>query len=478
MSQSDHPNATITEAYLRRHSRRSTVKGAVAGVGATLLGTGSVQSLAAQSATPEASPVASPVVAESPLQTTTPSVFKTDSFEFLFLLTLGATYERGADIGECFATAAKVKDGDFDSWFAAWTETADRIQGIAEASDAAGHRISAREAFLRASNYYWAATFFSDSTSDPSQLVPTWQKHRAAWDAFVARLDVPAETIEIPYEDTTLPGYAFTVDLSGTPRPWIIMNNGSDGTMADMWSQGAAAALRRGYNVLMFDGPGQGESLYLHNLYFRHDWEAVITPVVDYLLTRPDVDPDRIALQGVSQGGYWVPRSVAFEHRIAAAIADPGVMNVIKSWTASIPDEAIEELFSAEGEELDAIKREFDQGVEEGKKQSVAFRFNIEFRMRPYGTTSFAETLLMLRDYSLDGIAENITCPIVITYPEGEEFWPEQSQVLYDAIQSPKELVLFTAAEGADLHCEPKALGLRSQRIFDWLDATLGVTQG
>ena len=63
---------------------------------------------------------------------------------------------------------------------------------------------------------------------------------------------------------------------------------------------------------------------------FRHDWEHVITPVVDFLVGRPDVDPQQIALYGISQAGYWVPRALAFEHRIAAAIADPGVYDVFE----------------------------------------------------------------------------------------------------------------------------------------------------
>jgi len=64
---------------------------------------------------------------------------------------------------------------------------------------------------------------------------------------------------------------------------------------------------------------------------------------------------------------------------------------------------------------------------------------------------------------------------MLIADPEGEQFWPGQSQELYDLLPGPKTLVPFTAAEGADLHVEPKALGLRSERFFDWLDETLGV---
>jgi hypothetical protein len=85
------------------------------------------------------------------------------------------------------------------------------------------------------------------------------------------------------------------------------LNNGSDGPVTDMVKYGAAAAVERGWNALTFDGPGQNAALHRQKLYFRPDWEAVITPVVDWLTTRTDVDADAIVLHGVSQAGYWVP---------------------------------------------------------------------------------------------------------------------------------------------------------------------------
>lgn len=231
--------------------------------------------------------------------------------------------------------------------------------------------------------------------------MPIWEAHRASADAFFARLTPAAEPVKIPYEGTTLPGYALTVDTSGKPRPWLIMNNGSDGTVTDMWVQGAAEALRRGYNVLIFGGPGQGAALYRQKLYFRPDWEKVITPVVDWLLTRPDVDAKRISLLGISQGGYWVPRAVAFEHRIAAAIVDPGVYNVATAFTSSVPPQALQALNTAQGAALDQLKKEFDQGVEQAMQQSPVARYTLTSRMGPYGTTSFAELLLKVQAYTL-----------------------------------------------------------------------------
>ena len=393
--------------------------------------------------------------------------FKDDDFEFMMLMALGATYYKGADVGECLSTAASIEDSDYEGWYRAWRATADRVRGFAQQSAAKGHQASAKDAFLRASTYYNTAAFFLDGTSDSSRLLPTWKAHRECFDEAASRFDPPFEKVEIPYEGTTLPGYLFKVDDSERTRPLLILNNGSDGTVTDMYLVGGAAALERGYNALTFDGPGQGAALFLQGLYFRPDWEKVVTPVVDFALRLPEVDPERIAIQGVSQAGYWVPRAVAFEHRIAAAVADPGVCDVSTSWFSHLP-QGMQELLER------GQKEEFDRYIEEGMQTSEALRYTVRFRMRPYGTDSPYEAYKMVRQYNLDGVAEKIRCPMLVTDPDNEQFWPGQSRRLYKALTCPKQLVSFTAAEGADYHCEPKALGLRNQRIFDWLDETLG----
>jgi hypothetical protein len=450
-------------------SRRTALTGL--GVsGLALLASGSVSKASSLQATPVASPVAQ-------AYSTVPTIFRNETFNFEFLLKLGATFEQAADIGECFAVASRITDGDYASWCNAWVEMGDRLKAIGEASDAIGARVSAREAYLRASSYYASATWLSLGTDTPDQLVANWELHRNCLDAFFARLDVPAEMVEIPYEDTTLPGYALRVDDSGAVRPWIILNNGSDGSDTDMWTMGAAGALRRGYNVLIFDGPGQNAALFRQKLYFRPDWEAVITPVVDYLLTRSDVDAERIALSGVSQAGYWVPRAVAFEHRIAAAVADPGVFDVGTSWTSNFPpefDDVLQQLYAATGDELAELVQGIDSAIAEEAAGSPDLAFTIAFRTYPYGTDSVAEMLRLLREYTLEGVLDKVTCPVLVTDPEGESFWPGQSDQVYDALPSEmRTIARFTAAEGADLHCEPKAMGRRSQVIFDWLDGVL-----
>lgn len=397
--------------------------------------------------------------------------FKDDDFEFLMELALGATYHRGADIGECLATAARIKDGDAESWFTEWNATAERIAAIAHGCEEAGHRVSARDAWLRAATYWDTATFFLDSTNDPDRMKPVWERHRDAWEGFARNQEPEIERLSIPYEDTVLEGWFFRVDRSGARRPLLILNNGSDGPVSSMWLQGGVGGVERGYNCLTFDGPGQGAALWRQGLSFRPDWEAVITPVVEFALEFDEVDPDRIALLGVSQAGYWVPRAVAFERRISAAVADPGVWDVSASWLAHISGSMKRQLVAGE-------RDKFNRAMSWGTRFSRSIRGTLAFRMRPFGEETPFDVYAALRDYTLDGVAERIECPILITDPEHEQFWPGDARKLFDAVSTPaqhKALVAFTAAEGADAHCEPRALGLRDQRIFDWLDGILDV---
>jgi hypothetical protein len=102
-------------------------------------------------------------------------------------------------------------------------------------------------------------------------------------------------------------------------------------------------------------------------------------------------------------------------------------------------------------------------------------RQNMAWRAKPYGKHSTFEVFAAARKYTLDGLADRIKTPLLITDPDGEQFWPGQLKRLHDAVPAPKRLVAFAAAEGADRHCEPMARSLVEQRIFDWLDETLAV---
>jgi Prolyl oligopeptidase family len=145
-----------------------------------------------------------------------------------------------------------------------------------------------------------------------------------------------------------------------------------------MWVQGGAAASERGYHWMTFDGPGQQAALFEQGILFRPDWEAVLSPVFDAVSSRTDVDPERVAVIGISQGGFWVARALAFEHRFAAAVADPGVVDVSTSWTDPLPEPMRQQL--AEGE-----RSAFDREMHLAELFAPATGATLRFRGEPYG---------------------------------------------------------------------------------------------
>ena len=204
-------------------------------------------------------------------------------------------------------TCRDIPDGDEEAWSAQWAATAARVERIGRDALAGGHRVSGREALLRASNYYRTADFYR--RSDPANDVESARLAKASQHSFAdaaALLEPAARAVSIPYEDTSLPGYLFFADDSGQPRPTVIFHGGFDSTLEEAYFC-TAGALRRGYNVIAFDGPGQGTVLRDQGLHFRPDWETVVTPVVDFALTQPEVNPDQLVLLGNEP--RWVPRS-------------------------------------------------------------------------------------------------------------------------------------------------------------------------
>ncbi len=393
-------------------------------------------------------------------------IFKNQDFDFGLSIALGAASTRQADVGECLAVAGRIKDGDPDSWVAEWTAAAERARATAEEAEAAGNRVSAREAWLRAATYNSTATYAIAGSKRREEFEQVWSEHRDCWDRAATLFDPPAEHVTIPYENTTLEGYFFRVDESRALRPLLILNNGSDGPVSAMWELGGAGGVARGYNCLTFDGPGQNAALIRQHLYFRADWEAVVTPVVDYALAREEVDPDRIALLGVSQAGYWVPRALAFERRIAAGVADPGVWDVGTSWREHLPKFMLRQLERGE-------KDKFDRNMARAERFSGEVRAQLEFRMRPFGMDSPYEVYKALENYTLERVIDRVRCPMLICDPDNEHFWPGQSERVYNALPGPKALVRFTEEEGSDGHCEPRSPAIRDQRVFDWLDEVL-----
>ena len=389
--------------------------------------------------------------------------FRDRGLDYQTRTVLGRAVHGGSDAGEVLATIDRISD--HDSWRSAWSETAERVGALGDDLRRQGELHGARSAYLRSANYWACVVESLSEMDDEAALLEAFRAHRASWDAFVDCADGAHVRVEVPYEGGALPGYLLRPDASGAPRPTLVVTNGSDGAISGLWSDAAAGAVRRGWNAFVYDGPGQQSMLFERKTTFRPDWEAVLTPVVDTLVARPDVDPDRLTGYGISQGGYWLPRALAFEHRLVAAVADPGVVDVSTSWTDPL------------GRRMRALLDRGDRAAfDRDMKLATALpslRRTLAFRSRPYGPTGDWFALFdEIRAYRLTGeLAARITTPLLVTDPEGEQFWPGQSRRLAELLGDRAHLVAFTAAEGADLHCQPLGRAVTDARMFAWLTA-------
>jgi hypothetical protein len=453
----------------RSFSRRKLLRTGVLGAGATaVLGAG-IQGPAAA-----ATAVAAPP-APAPFQ-----LFSQPDLEFETLVTLGSAAYGVSEVGEVIfaVNAINAHGATYQAYYNQFSALAQRISGLADRELAAGHVASARSAYLRAASYYDVCLYFVLATSARAQEAAVYAAMQACWDRATQLFDPPFERVRIPYQGTWMPGYLLRPDARAIPRPTIIVNNGSDAQNVDMYVFGGAAALERGYNALIFEGPGQGSMLFEREIAYRADWEKVVTPVMDFLHTRPEVDRDRIGIIGMSMCGEAVVRAAAFEHRLAGVVPDPGIVNAWLAWPAS-------------------ITRLFADGATEARVNQIwqtdviphldaVERFSVTKRAELFGAQFMlagraGEVFTDLWDLgqavikvNCSSVAGQVTSPTLVTQYQADAFYPGQGQQLYDMLRRPKTFHEFSTAEsGTEYHDAPMGPQTRNQVIYDWFDSTL-----
>ncbi|WP_458719602.1 alpha/beta hydrolase family protein [Candidatus Nitrosocosmicus sp. R] len=418
-------------------------------------------------------------------------VFEDPTFSLQLLRAISETYSRGADIGECLSTAYRIKEGNFDSWYEEWLKTAKRIHTYAEDCINKHHKVSARDAYLRASNYYRVSAFLLVEPDDP-RIQNTIESSKKCFKKATALFPFPVEQVEIPYEGTTLPGYFFHVPKSnhsiiddltnsrknldnneGTLYPTLIAHGGFDSTLEELYSFAAAPAIERGYNCLIFEGPGQGEVIRKQKIPFRHDWEKVVTPVLDFALSRKseyNIDPKKIALMGISMGGYLAARTIAFEPRISACVLYNGVYDGYDSIKSGFPSELSDAVEKGDSEFVNSYLNRLIE-------TDANIKFNMKHGMHTTGNNSPYELITGAKAYSIKDIIKDIKTPTLVLDAEKDDSFPGQPKKVYDGLvsvpSSSKEYILFTEEEGAEEHCQSGAPAITNQRIFDWFDQIL-----
>lgn len=325
--------------------------------------------------------------------------------------------------------AQRMKPFNLDSWVAEWTRVAERNEQMADQFAAQGLKVTANEFYLRASNFYREACWPQPVTD--SRMLPSYKKMRETFDKAWELVRPPFERVRINYEGTMLDGYFRKPNgAAGRKFPTVIAFQGAD-TMAEATIQNAGAYMARGMAYLAVDFPGQGGALRLKDLHLPPDTERISKAMIDYLETRADVDANRIGMQAISMGGYGAPRCASGDKRIKAALMSSGS-------------------FCLEQDIFD-----YYPPIQERVRWII-------------GARDLADARKKLADYTLEGRARQIECPMLIGFSKDDRIMdPQGAYRLYQAaVNSKREMVEGTGHNQASNAGGPR--GMRSPVLPDW----------
>jgi len=343
---------------------------------------------------------------------------------------LAEVRDGGGDLFEILNAASKIKSNDNEDWFEGWYEAGDRNYKSGTTEERRGNAETARDLFLKASNYFRMADFYLKASD--RREVSVYGRVVKSFSKAAPYFDHLFEEVEVPYGDTAMPGYFLRPARRGR-IPVVILIGGADSLKEEYYFRGARQILERGMACLLVDGPGQGATLRLEREYAPYDYERPVSSMVEYLAKRRDVDGSRIGLVASSLGGYYGVRAAAFERRIAAVVAWSAVYDVLSDVYEFFPP--------------------------------------IQGRIRwVVGADSDLEAREKLASFNLKGVVKKIRCPLLIVHGEEDYITSVKGALrVYREATSPKTLRVFKKGERGASHAQQDNLEAAKSIVFDWI---------
>ena len=347
----------------------------------------------------------------------------------------------GGDVFDIARSCAKIEPGDKAGWEREWLQLAQATEARARTALAAGRKHTAICYFFHANQYYRMSDVFLTYAENDRKA----ERFRKAQECFRAAAQLHQPKIEIitvrcgQNEKEEYDGY-FCHPRDPQPGKWpaVLFLAGADAYAEEVYF-GARPMVERGWAVLLVDTPGRGSSIYLKNIATRPDYEVPGKACIDYLTARPEVDANRIALLGISMAGYYAPRVAAFDKRVKALIAWSGCYSIL------------DDLYD--------------------------FCAHLQPTcQRLLGGVSHEEARRRLKEFTMAGIAKNITCPTLITHGDKDTLMSvEGAKKLFAEVGAKdKTLKIYGQADGGGrIHCSHDFWAHNLPYMLDWLEERL-----
>ena len=381
---------------------------------------------------------------------------------YIWNLSVAMALESGGKIGEIIDMCQPIRDaasGGADAgtpqFMQRWVATAEQLIGLADEDVARGRAFSASDKLERAALYLLVAERMQAQGSHGRE--ETFARARDCFDRSTALGRLPRERVAIPLQadghgEATMPAL-YTRAPGSARRPVVVYCNGLDSCKELLyWSRLPEALARRGISTLCVDQPGSGEALRLQGLPVDPHSESWASKAVDWLETQPDVDPSRLGMTGISLGGHFAPRAVAFEPRFASG----AVWGANHNW-AEVQQRRLQR---------------------EGENPVPHYWAHVHWA---FGAKSMDEFLQKAAPMHLDGQLDRIRVPFLVTHGERDRQIPlaYAHRTFEQLVNSPRrELKIFTAREGGVEHVGADNMSYARDYIADWLATALGGRTG
>ena len=314
-----------------------------------------------------------------------------------------------------------------------------------------GDKALAENRLQNAAFYYRAAEFLVDP--EDTRKIPLYNKFQELF--YRAFADDGIEQHKVPYAGGFLPAMRLTP--KGVKKGTLVAFGGFDSFIEDfycMWDFFAEA----GYEVIAFEGPGQGGALRTYGIPFDHDWEKPTAAILDHFKVND------ATLLGVSMGGYWGIRAAAFEKRITRVIALPPVYDWMEM-AGGFNRGLVDRLLKMRGLMNWMVKMKMSNGK---LKHTINQTLFLTKKSEPIDAVEWM--MGMNKDHLH---SERVTQDVLLAGGEHDAF---QSPMLMEkqrkALVNAKSVTVrvFTKAEHADQHCQIGNIGLALQVMLDWME--------
>jgi len=383
--------------------------------------------------------------ATGPAQAVSPRgrFFADQEFHYETLRNAGYIASNCADLSEVLETVKVITEGDVQSWYTGWKATADRVLALAEHTQ---DTLSKGGAYMRACTYQRTAEFLLPP--DDPKRPESFEKTGSYFFKGLDTLGVRYERITVPYGAGSLRALYFPGPRGAETKPLLMFGGGFDSILEEYYPNFAEAAFKRGYSVLTYEGPGQGQALRKYGLTYTPEWEKPVKAVLDEFL-RTHAKPSKIVLIGMSMGGYFAPPAAAFEERIDGVVAYDTCYDF---------GEVASRVLAAAKNPL-AMK-------------NIGVSWAYHNALWTMGTKHPDDTAKACAAYTLAPVASRIRQDVLILAGTEDHFIPfHQTADFEKALVNARSVTtrFFHRPSGGAGHCQMGALTLYHATVFDWL---------